>query len=65
MALPQTAMKTVFRNKKVISWESEPHYTAFGESRIKMPEIHAPLWLHQTWAVFSVCSSTYSIKSPG
>ena len=29
MALPQTAMKTVFQNKKVISWDSEPHYTAF------------------------------------
>ena len=31
--------KTVIQNKNQISWDSEPHYTAFGEKIIYYPEI--------------------------
>lgn len=41
MTLPQTATKTVIQNKNLISWDSEPHYTAFGENGLEMPEMGA------------------------
>ena len=45
LALPQTVMETVFQNKKVISWDSEPHYTAFGEKTFYFPKILRPPWV--------------------
>ena len=41
MTLPQTATKTVIQNKNLSSWDSEPHYTAFGENGLEMPEMGA------------------------
>ena len=41
MTQPQTATKTVIQNKNLISWGSEPHYTAFGDNSFGLPEIGA------------------------
>lgn len=36
--------KTVIQNKNPISWDSEPHYTALGETIIFYPVIQPPLY---------------------
>ena len=41
MTLPQTATKTVIQNKNLISWDSEPHYTAFEDNSFRLPEMGA------------------------
>ena len=41
LILPQTAMKTVFQNKKVIPWECWPHHTGFWMQKVFPPEMGA------------------------
>ena len=65
MALPQTAIKIVIENKKVISWDSEPPTYGMGQAIIFRPVIQPPLFACYSMAAASVFSSRYSSKSPG
>lgn len=52
MAPSATATKTVIQNKKVISWECEPHRYALRETIFFPPEmgaggVHSNIWFHR------------------